>query len=575
MTKFAIILAAFITALFFPNLNTDDLNNAYDVNAVKTKASVSCTPDRQYIFQLLEESEEISLMPGSGSYVWKINTRSDSAQLYFNQGINMYYGFHIIEALASFRKAAKFDESNPMTWWALALALGPNINDVEYNAAPEALASSRKALQLSTGASAVEKALINAMSVRYSDDTTKSRESLNQAYVDAMKDAYNKFPNNVDVMALYADAMMLQHPWDLWAVDGVPKPWQPGIQEVVEKTLKVDPMHPGANHYYIHIMEASPTPEKALRSANVLGKITPGLSHLVHMPSHIYLRTGDLERGISNNEEAVGRFREYSILFPASAGHAFIYYWHNLHMLANCALLAGRYREAIASANELRVALDTASLASPAPMGSFLYYMYMTPQLVNVRFEKWDSILSSQKPAEKYVYANVLDRFARGMAYAAKNQFSEAEKAAAEMEVLMRDENLKIPMLPFSPVSDGSVVAYETLNGFIALKNNKTEDAIEHFKLAAEKEWQMVYTEPRDWILNPFTYLGSAYLAAKNYPEAEKAFRKDLTRNAKNVWSLNGLEKSLRMQGKKKEAAKVKAELKKAASKADSEIVVR
>jgi tetratricopeptide (TPR) repeat protein len=570
MSKFAFANAALLTAfLTLPNAKTDDTETFYDANAIKSKTPVSCTPDRAAITAMLAEGDEINLLPGSGSYVWKINTKNDSAQLYFNQGINMYYGFHIIESIASLKKAAKFDELNPMIWWAQALAYGPNINDVGYTASPEALSSTKKAIELSTNATVVEKALIAAMNVRYTDDTTKTREGLNQDYVDAMKSVAEKFPDNNDVLALYADAMMLQHPWDLWASDGVPKPWQPAIQTVLEKVIRSNPMHPGANHYYIHIVEASPTPEKALHSAEVLGKITPGLSHLVHMPSHIYLRTGDFDKGIANNTDALNRFREYSTLFPASNGNVFIYYWHNLHMLANCALLAGRYNEAIKSAEELTGALDTASLASPPPLGSFLYYMYMTPMLVNLRFEKWDNVLAAKAPEGKYIYANVLYHFGRGMAQAGKNNFDEAKKEAEKVKEIMQDEGLKIPMLPFSPVSEGSTVAFETLNGYLALKQNDIKNAITHLEKASKTEWDMVYTEPRDWMLNPYQYLGNAYLADKNYKKAEEAFRKDLSRNAKNVWSLNGLEKSLRQQGRKKEAKEVKNEFKKAASKAD------
>jgi tetratricopeptide (TPR) repeat protein len=570
MSKFALANAALLTAILsLPLSPTTEPTALYDATAVKTKTLISCTPVRLSIAKLIAESDEIMLLPGSGTYVWKISSKSDSAQLYFNQGINMYYGFHIIESIASFKKAANFDASNPMIWWAQALAYGPNINDIGYTASPEALSSTSKAEELSSNASDVEKALISAMKVRYSSDTTKTREGLNQDYVDAMKEAANRFPENMDVQTLYADAMMLQHPWDLWQADGIPKPWQPAIQMVLEKVIKAAPMHPGANHYYIHVMEASPHPEMALHSADILGKITPGLSHLVHMPSHIYLRTGNFDSGVSINKAAVKQFREYSNLFPASNANAFIYYWHNLHMLSNCALLSGRYNEALKSAEELKSVLDTPSLSMPPPLGSYLYYMYMTPDLVNVRFEKWDKVLAANPPDVKYTYANVLHHFVRGMALAGKKNFAEAKNEAGQVEALMKDESLKIPMSPFSPVSEGSMVAFETLNGFIALNEKDYKTAIDHFEKSSGREWAMVYTEPRDWMLNPYQYLGTAYLADKNYKNAEQAFRKDLSRNAKNVWSLNGLEKSLRLQGRKKEALAVKDELKKASAKAD------
>lgn len=570
MSKFALANAALLTALVtLPNAKTDYPEVSYDAASVKARTSVSCTPDRAAIIRLLEEGDEINLLPGSGSYVWKIKTSSDSAQLYFNQGINMYYGFHIIEAIASFKKAAKFDESNPMVWWAQALAYGPNINDVGYNASPEALTTTQKAVDLSGNASDLEKSLIAAMKVRYTNDTTKTREGLNQDYVDAMKAAAEKFPDKVDVITLYADAMMLQHPWDLWNVDGTPKPWQPAIQTTLERAIKMDPMHPGANHYYIHIVEASPTPDKALHSAEVLGKITPGLSHLVHMPSHIYLRTGNFDKGIINNVDAINTYRQYSALFPASNANAFIYYWHNLHMLVNCAMLSGRYNEAIKAADELKGVFDSSTLGMPPPLGSYIQYLYVTPLLVNVRFEKWDDILAMEQPDEKYTYASVLYHFAKGMAYAGTNNFEEAKKETVTVEALMKDERLKIPMSPFSSASEGSRVAFETLNGFIALKEKDTKNAINHLEKAAELEWNMVYNEPRDWTLNPYQWLGNAYIADKHYKKAEEAFKKDLSRNAKNVWSLSGLEKSLRFQGKRKEAMAVKDELKKASAKAD------
>jgi tetratricopeptide (TPR) repeat protein len=571
MSKLTLVnIALLIAFLAFPNFNSSKTSTATaDIKNLKIKNAVSCTPDRAAIAVLISEGDEINLLPGSGNYKWKIDTKSDSAQLYFNQGINMYYGFHIIESLASLQKAAKFDETNPMIWWARALAYGPNINDIGYTASPEALTATQNAVSLSQNASPVEKALINAMVTRYTNDTTKTREGLNQDYIDAMKDVYARFPENTDVMALYADAMMLQHPWDLWEVNGTPKPWQPAIQEVLEKTLAKDPMHPGANHYYIHIIEASPTPEKALHSAEILGKITPGLSHLVHMPSHIYLRTGDFDKGIANNVDALNRFREYSALFPPSTANAFIYYFHNLHMLANCALLSGRYHEAIAAANEVSQAIDTATMGLPLPLGSMIHYIYMTPVLVNLRFEKWDSVLQAKQPDAKYVYANVLYHFGRGMAQAAKSNFEEAKKEAAEMEELMKDENLKIPMAPFSPVIEGSNVALETLKGFTALKSKDVKSAVAHFELAYKRELEMVYTEPRDWMLNPYQYLGTAYIADNDYKKAEEALKKDLSRNARNVWSLSELEKALRLQKKKKEANAVRNELKKASQKSD------
>lgn len=566
MKKYASIYAVFLTAFLFIPFSYNTGSSAFtDINKYKAGKAISCTPDRSQLTSLLE-NQDIPLLPGSGTYVWKIKTSSDSAQIYFNQGINTYYAFHIIESMASFKKAAKFDPENPMVWWAQALAYGPNINDVGYNASPDAILATQKAVSLMDRASPVEQELIKAMNMRYSEDSLITRALLNQAYTDAMKAAYGKFPGSADVGTLYADAMMLQHPWDFWNVNGTPKEWTPRIEEVLETIINRAPLHPGANHYYIHIMEPSPSPQKALASADLLGRITPGLAHLVHMPSHIYLRTGQFNKGAEVNKEALKRYGEYSNLFPAVSEGAFLYYLHNEHMLVNCAMLAGRYNTSISAASDLHQSIDSATLSIPPPMGSLVHYVYMSPLLVNVRFEKWDSILAMKRPDSNYVYANVLYHFGRGMAHAGKDDVTAAKEELGMMKELMKAPSLKFPMTPFSAAIDGAITASEMLEGFIALKENKNDEAIEHFKNAVKTESEMVYDEPRDWFLNPSQYLGYAYLKNNDKANAEKAFNKDLSLNAKNVWSLYGLQHT---SHSKKNAAAAKKDFTEAAEHAD------
>ena len=303
--KFSLLpwLALFVITAALQNRRSRQ-GSSFDINTYKQKNIISCSPDWKIIKQFMEDVD-IPPMPGAGKYQWKIAVKNDSARFYFNQGINMYYGFHIIEAMASFKKATKFEESNPMVWWGQALAYGPNINDGIYAVAPEALKAVEKAMNLSQDGSGVEKLLIHAMSVRYSSDSLLTRQKLNHDYTLAMENIYLKHPADPDIAALYADAMMLEHPWDLWNVDGTPQPWTPRIRKVLETGLTKTPDHPGMNHYYVHVMEPSPFPEKALASANRLGKLNPGLSHIVHMPSHIYLRTGNYSKGFAVNEEAL------------------------------------------------------------------------------------------------------------------------------------------------------------------------------------------------------------------------------------------------------------------------------
>jgi tetratricopeptide (TPR) repeat protein len=562
-------MSALLCAFLFIAFSFTKASDPLATINIQKKNLISCSPDRQMLLTLLED-EDISIMPGAGTYHWKISTASDSAQFYFDQGINMYYGFHIIEAIASFKKATKLDPQNPMVWWAQALALGPNINDVGYAASPAALEVTQKAVDLSSKASKVEKRLIVAMAERYSADSNFTREKLNQDYVNEMKKTYQQFPNNDDVAALYADALMLQHPWDLWNTNGTAKTWTPEIRQVLEKLLTRAPNHPGANHYYIHVMEASPFAYKAMPSAGRLGKLTPGLSHMVHMPSHIYLRVGQFNKGTQVNEEAVKQFARYSNLFPAVKQNTFLYQWHNLHMQTNCALLSGEYAYAKKTALELQTSVDTSFLSLDAPLGSYVQYIYMTPMFIDLRYGKWNEILAMKSPGENHTYASILYHFGRGMAYTALNDFNAAEKEKDQMKLLMKDEQLTIPMTPFSPVIKGAECAGEMLSGFIDYKQNNFRNAIIHFEKATEIESNMVYDEPRDWLISPKQYLGTIYIAAGKYKEAQNTFEKDLQVNAENVWSLHGLHQSLIKQKNNVEAAKVKARYIKAAAKSDT-----
>jgi hypothetical protein len=568
MKKFLFVTAAFFTALIIYAFTARHKTLPINLREFKIKNTIGCTPDRNFLQQLVDGTD-IPPMPGAGKYKWKISTNSDSAQFYFNQGINMYYGFHIIEALASFKKASRFDANSAMVWWAQALAYGPNINDVGYSASPDALAANEKASSLMDKATSPEKSLIKAMLVRYTADTTQTREKLNQDYVDAMKKLADQYPSHADIVTLYADALMLQHPWDMWNNDGTPKVWTPRMRSVLEKALTLNPNHPGANHYYIHVMEASPYAEKALASANRLGTLTPGLSHMVHMPSHIYLRTGQFAKGVQINENAINTFNLYTGLFSPVTEASFLYLWHNLHMQADCALMAGKYDEAMKASNDLQKVIDTSMLSLAPPMGAAVQYLYMTPILMNVHFGKWDELLSIPQPSADHVFQTIIYHFGKGMAHAAKKQLSEARSSSAALDALLGDQTLTMPVGPFSPPIQPANVAGELLKGVITIKENNISKAIAHFSKASNIEEKMVYNEPRDWLLNPRHYEGTAYLRAKQWANAEKAFRTDLKQNAQNAWSLQGLVKALKMQGKITETKMLEDKLTRSVAKGD------
>jgi len=570
LTFSAIALSAFI--FFVVHSNEKQKQSSLHLTEFKKKNIIRCGPDWDNLKDWLEEAD-IPPVPGAGDYKWKISTRNDSAQFYFNQGINMYYSFHIIEAMASFKKAEKFDKYSPMLLWAQALTYGPNINDFGYTASPEALSAIGKAIEFSGRCTDKEIALIEAQRARYSTDSSQTRAMLNELYVDKMKEAYEKFTGDADVATLYADAMMLQHPWDLWNTDGTPKPWTPLIREVIEKVLAKNPNHPGANHYYIHVMEPSPYAAKALPSAERLGKTNPGLSHVVHMPSHIYLRTGLYNKGVNVNVNAINSYKRSVALYAPVTGADFLYVIHNLHMKTNNAMLAGNYKISEAAAIETRNSIPPGYLFIPAPMGSYVQYIYMTPVLVNIRFGIWDKILQEKQPDASQVYANILYHFGRGMAFSGRSSIKEANEELAAMKTLMADSSLAIPFTPFSAAIDGATVASKLLSGTIALKSGKATDAIKDLTEAVKVEQNMIYNEPRDWLLNPKHWLGKAYLVAGDGSNAEITFKADLQNNNDNGWALYGLNKACLMQKKYNEAAPALARYKKAFSKADINIL--
>lgn len=564
---------AFLSAFFTISFKrVHNFTNSNSVPAyVEKKNILRCGPDWELMKDWIDAAD-IPLIAGTGSYQWKISTANDSAQFYFNQGINMYYSFHIIEAMASFKKAARFDHGCGMLQWAQALTYGPNINDFGYAASHDALEASSRAVELSVNRPAKEKMLIAAQAVRYSADSTQTRVKLNQLYVDKMKELYYKYPDDADVAALYADALMLQHPWDLWRTDGTPKPWTPRIREVLEKLLAKTPDHPGANHYYIHVMEPSPYATKALPSADRLGKLTPGLAHTVHMPSHIYLRAGLFGKAVSVNEKAVNSYKTILPLYAPASGADFLYLIHALHMQTNNAMLEGRSAYSVKSASELVNSIPKDYLALPGAMGNYVQYIYMTPVLVDIRFGRWNELLNRPKPEVDRQYANVLHHFGRGIALARQSNFAGASYERDQMLGWMKDSSLKIPFTPFSSALEGATVAERLLSGTIALLEKDFTAAITYFEEASAIEETMVYNEPRDWMLNPRHYLGNALLKAGKWKEAEETFLKDLNNNNENGWALLGLSQSLAGQNKKAKASQVMARFKKAFGKADVRI---
>ena len=548
---------------FMPKSGNHTLTFLSRQEALKNKFIVQCSPDWNHL-NSDSLAKGISILKGWGNYQWLIDSKSDSARLYFQQGINMYYSFHIIEAMASFKKAEQFDPNNAMIFWAQALAYGPNINDFAYASTPDAFAAAQKAISLSANCTAKEKALIKAIGIRYSSDSTVSRASLNQLYTDEMQKAYLQFSNDADVAALYADAMMNQHPWEYWKHNGEAQAWTPQILAVLEKALQQSPLHPGANHYYIHSVEASPNPERALQSANRLSKLMPSVSHMVHMPSHIYIRSGLYNEGTIVNEMSLKGYDEYLAAYPDVANNAPLYLIHNLHMQSACAMLGKEYDYSSKSADATRASFDTSMMVYAAPFGCFVQYVYMTPVINHIRFGKWDAILGAPAIPQNYVYANVLSHWARGVAFARKNNIEDAKKELRYVKENMNQPDMLVVMKPFNAPIDAAKIAEKLLEGIIAEGENDLSSSIRFYKEAIIFEDALIYNEPKDWLLPAREYLGEVLLKAGSYLEAENIFRGDLKENPNNHWSLKGLHASLLKQKKNVEADVIKRQLDKA-----------
>ncbi|MEO6406581.1 MAG: hypothetical protein ABIY51_05735 [Ferruginibacter sp.] len=516
------------------------------------RSIMQCSPDWS-VLNTDSLAQKIGVLPGWGNYKWNINSKSDSARFYFNQGINMYYAFHIIESMASFKKAQTFDDNNAMLYWAEALAFGPNINDVEYDATPGALAAANKAIGLSENASPNEKALINAMQVRYSADSSISRTTLNDLYGKAMKLAYKQFSSDANIAALYADALMLQHPWMYWKHNGKPEAWTTELLSVLEKNLAEHPMHPGANHYYIHAVEASPTPGMALKSADRLGLMMPSVSHMVHMPSHIYIRTGYYQKGIDVNKTAIKGYDMYRELFPDVSNNAPLYLIHNLHMLTACSMMQPNYSASKKNAEECIKSFDTAYMSLPQPSGNFIQYVYMVPQMVDVRYGKWESLLKKPIMSKNYAYAFVLSLWAKGMALANTNRIKEAKEMLDQMKVAMTNKDLEMVMSPFNAAIASARIAENILLGTIEQNEGNLKGAVSHFETAIKFEDDLIYNEPRDWLIPSRHYLANALIHSGQRTKAQQILNEDLHQNPHNFYALQGMSSILKSAKYKKE----------------------
>ncbi|HJU54982.1 MAG TPA: alpha/beta fold hydrolase, partial [Pyrinomonadaceae bacterium] len=513
------------------------------------------------------EARPAQLATGLGEVHHPVTTKSAEAQKFFDQGLAYVYAFNHEEAVRSFKRAAELDSSLAMARWGVALALGSNYNlQADAPQLKEAYANVREAQALAAKASERERAYIEALAKRYSDNPQADTQKLAADYKAAMNALVKRYPEDLDAATLYAESMMNLRPWKLWSPDGTPAEGTTEIVAVLESVLKRDPRHSGANHYYIHAVEASPTPERALPSAKVLERLAPAAGHLVHMPSHIYIRTGDYEDAARSNVAAIAADRAYFEKSGKGGVYPAMYYNHNIHFLASASAMTGRYADAIKAARELEASVSPYVKAMPM-LEMFMPYTHVTL----VRFQKWDEILKSSEPLRELKITTAFWRFARGMAYASRKQVAEAEAELKLLVETIREVPLDAP-LGNSTARGVLAVAENLLAGRIAQARGDRKSAFELMGKAVAAEDAVSYNEPPDWDLPVREWLGGALIAAGDSREAEQVFRAELKKHPRNGRALFGLAESLKRQGKEVDARAAEREFEKAWAQADTKL---
>lgn len=515
------------------------------------------------------ESERAKLFTGLGDLHRKVTTDAPAAQIYFDQGLAFLYAFNHDEAIRSFTQATRFDSECAMAWWGIAIANGPHINnpmvDEEHSAA--AWSALLKAQEYASLATPIERALIGAAGKRYASPAPADRKDLDQAYADAMRRVWKKYPKDADVGALFAESMMDLRPWDLWKPNGSPQPGTNEIVATLEDVLRIEPKHPLGLHLYIHSVEASPDPWRAMDEGDRLRFLQPALGHMVHMPSHIDVRTGQWLKAMESNERAMKADAEYRKRVPKQ-GFYQIYMTHNHHMFAFAAMMRGEGAKAIQAMDDMMKPFPAEWLVQMAP--AIDGYMAM-PIEVRVRFGKWDEVLDQPELPEHFPIARTLRAGARAVAFAAKGDPVSARREQAEFYRLRR----AVPAgrsVGNSPAEGVLATAHHLMNGEILLAEGKMEAALAQLRRGVQAEDQLRYDEPPDWIQPVRHTLGAALLKMGRLKEAEQVYRADLAKLPNNGWSLYGLSEALARRGQNVEAKKLRQQFEEVWARADTRI---
>jgi hypothetical protein len=508
---------------------------------------------------------------GFGTIHHAVKTANPRAQRLFEQGMALDYGFNHGQAEECFREAAQLDPKMAMAYWGIALVLGTNYNlPVDDEREKLAYENAQKALALSADGPRNERDYIEALARRYTDQPNPDYERLEAAYHDAMRELYKKYPDDLDAATLFAESGMNLHPWKLYDRDGKAAPGTEEIVAVLKSVLKRDPKHLGANHFYIHAVEASTHPEGGLPSAQRLAGLAPASGHLVHMPAHIYIRAGDHESGEKTNVAAVRVDDAYFAAAHPQGVYPLMYYTHNLHFIAAENAFLGNYAGALQAAKR---AQD--HVAQYVKQMTMLDAFYSLPLQIMVRFRRWDEIMAVPQPDASQPVTAIAWHYARALAATHNSKLDEARTELAAIRAAA-PAMAEIPINTQGPHNSEVIpqMMSEIVEANLANAQHQTDASIAHLQRAVSLEDTLDYDEPPDWLAPTRESLGAALLAAGKAAEAEKVFREDLARNARNPRSLFGLAETLQAEGKTAEAASVRRQFQRGWKTADNKLTL-
>jgi tetratricopeptide (TPR) repeat protein len=500
-----------------------------------------------------------NLIEGLGDYSMPVTAKNADVQRWFDQGLAMAYGFNHDAAERSFLKAAELDPDCAMCWWGAALVLGPHVNaGMDPNNAPKAWDRLQRAQRTASGATEKEQAFIRALAARYAENPPEDRRPLDEAYAAAMGELAAKYPDDLDAGALHAESMMNLQPWDYWDASGQPKGHTAEVVSQLESVIAKNPNHAGALHLYVHAVEASPDPSKGVAAADTLRELLPGSGHLVHMPAHIYARVGRWHDAVVANQKAIVADDAYlAICKPGPGVYPLGYVPHNHHFLWFAATMEGASEIARAAAAHTGERTSDPQLMR-TPGFEAMQNFSLTPLFAAVRFGKWDEVTAMARPADDLPYMQAMWNYGQAMAAVSQGRLDDAKQFHAALLSAASSPVIE-KMLAWDRYSliGGVQVAERFVAAEIARAGKKYDDAIAALNTAVTIEDTLPYDEPPGWNWPARLALGNVLLEAGKPAEAEQAFRDELARNPENGWSLFGLAKALKAQGKKREAQEV------------------